>query len=115
MIQTITFYAQGRSKVTTTEVFGYKRGAIEPGETDTWTDTAMRIPVLPPSNLKGCRNINIDYEIIVRTIFFSLLTIIDLLPKNVLLYSFSFSSGLIQVELALTSKWSFLLLLEQSH
>jgi len=66
LIQTITFYAQGRSKVTTTEVFGYKRGAIEPGESDTWTDTAMRIPVLPPSNLKGCRNINIDYEIIFR-------------------------------------------------
>jgi len=66
IIQTIIFKANGRTKECETSVLGYTKGAIEPGASDSWEDMALRIPVLPPSELPHCHNIIIKYEIVFR-------------------------------------------------
>lgn len=63
LVQTIIFKARGRENVCEYTIFGYEKGAIEPGESDSWHETAMKIPVLPPSELPHCSNIEIRYHI----------------------------------------------------
>ena len=68
LVQTIVFKADWKEKETETIVLGYAKGSIEPGETDSWQDTALQIPALPPSDLPHCNNIKIKYHIEVRYI-----------------------------------------------
>jgi len=63
LIQTITFHAGGRTKVCETTVLEATKGSIPAGESDSWHDTALKIPVLPPSELPHCNNIHIRYII----------------------------------------------------
>ena len=68
LVQTIIFKADWKEKETETIVLGYEKGSIDPGETDSWHDTALQIPALPPSDLPHCNNIQIKYHIEVRYI-----------------------------------------------
>ena len=72
LIQTITFKADRRDKECETIIFTKERGAIEAGESDSWHDTALQIPALPPSDLAHCQNIQIKYKILVSCITYIL-------------------------------------------
>ena len=65
LVQCTTFIASNRTGETETEdvVLVERKGKIEPGESDSWHDTALKIPPLPPSDLPQCNNIKIDYVI----------------------------------------------------
>ena len=45
LVQTIIFKAGGKEKEVETIVLGYEKGSIDPGEADSWHDTALQIPV----------------------------------------------------------------------
>eukprot|EP00092_Neocalanus_flemingeri_P026417 GFUD01028635.1.p1 GENE.GFUD01028635.1~~GFUD01028635.1.p1 ORF type:complete len:421 (+),score=80.89 GFUD01028635.1:75-1265(+) len=63
LVQKITFKANRRDNVEEYIIFEYKKGAIAPGESDSWHDTALKIPTLPPSDLPYCNNIVIRYTL----------------------------------------------------
>lgn len=49
------------------ELATVKKGKIRPGESDEWTNTQIYVPPLPPTNLRGCHLINIQYDVYVST------------------------------------------------
>ena len=63
LVQTTIFLARGKSRHSESIIFEVAKGAIEPGESDSWHETALKIPPLPPSELPHCNNIQIKYRI----------------------------------------------------
>lgn len=66
-LQTIQYLA--RSKVVqaeTRELASLARGKIKPGEKDEWLNEQLYVPPLPPTNLRGCNLIRIQYDVYVR-------------------------------------------------
>ena len=65
LVQITTFLSSTRTVETKTrdDVLVVRKEKIEPGESDSWHDTALKIPLLPPSDLPQCNNIKIDYFI----------------------------------------------------
>ena len=61
LVQRTTFLARYNESKTQDDVLVVRKGKIEPGESDSWHDTALKIPPLPPSDLPQCNNIKIDY------------------------------------------------------
>jgi Arrestin (or S-antigen), C-terminal domain len=67
LLQTIQYLA--RSKVVqaeTRELASLTRGKIKPGEKDEWLNEQLYVPPLPPTNLRGCNLIRIQYDVYVR-------------------------------------------------
>lgn len=65
---TETIYYLAGGKVVQTEkreLASLVRGKIKPGETDEWTNERLYVPPLPPTNLRGCHLINIEYDVYV--------------------------------------------------
>lgn len=57
-----------RNKVVETELrelAGAVRGRIPSGGTDEWPDEHLAVPPLPPTNLRGCHVIRIQYDVFV--------------------------------------------------
>jgi hypothetical protein len=49
----------------TRELSSISRGKIRPGETDDWKNEKLFVPPLPPTNLRGCHIIRIQYDVFV--------------------------------------------------
>lgn len=47
------------------ELAGLSRGKIRPGEEDKWINELLYVPPLPPTNLRGCHLIKIQYDVYV--------------------------------------------------
>lgn len=47
------------------ELASLTRGKIKPGERDEWTNEQLYVPPLPPTNLRGCHLIKIQYDVYV--------------------------------------------------
>ncbi|XP_076354608.1 arrestin domain-containing protein 4-like isoform X2 [Tachypleus tridentatus] len=47
----------------TRELASLQKGQIPAGSTDQWKDELLHIPPLPPTNLRGCRLIRIQYDV----------------------------------------------------
>lgn len=65
-MQTIQYMA--RNKVVqseTRELASLSRGKIRPGESDDWSNEQIYVPPLPPTNLRGCHLISIQYDVYV--------------------------------------------------
>jgi len=63
---TETIHYLSRSKIVNSEVrelSRVSRGKIRPGDTDDWKNEQLPVPPLPPSNLRGCHLIKIQYDI----------------------------------------------------
>ncbi|KAF0290747.1 Arrestin domain-containing protein 17 [Amphibalanus amphitrite] len=61
-----TIHYLSRSKVVNTErreLVRITRGKIRPGEVDDWKNEQLFIPPLPPTNLRGCHLIKIQYDV----------------------------------------------------
>lgn len=64
LTETIQYLA--RNKVLeseTRELASLTRGKIKPGERDDWTNQQLYVPPLPPTNLRGCHLIKIQYDV----------------------------------------------------
>ena len=49
----------------TRELASLNRGKIKAGETDDWRNEQLYVPPLPPTNLRGCHIIRIQYDVFV--------------------------------------------------
>ena len=49
----------------TRELSSVSRGKIKPQETDDWKNEKLFVPPLPPTNLRGCHLIRIQYDVFV--------------------------------------------------
>jgi hypothetical protein len=49
----------------TRELASLSRGKIRPGENDEWKNEQLYVPPLPPTNLRGCHLIKIQYDVYV--------------------------------------------------
>ena len=47
------------------ELAAVSRGKIRAGETDDWKSEQLFVPPLPPTNLRGCHMIRIQYDVFV--------------------------------------------------
>ncbi|XP_025835056.1 arrestin domain-containing protein 17-like [Agrilus planipennis] len=45
------------------ELSSINRGKIKPGEVDEWENEQLYVPPLPPTNLRGCHLIKINYDV----------------------------------------------------
>ena len=64
--QTIQYMARNRVVQTETrELASLNRSKIKPGETDDWRNEQLYVPPLPPTNLRGCHIIRIQYDVFV--------------------------------------------------
>jgi len=74
----------------TRELASLTRGKIKPGEKDEWLNEQLYVPPLPPTNLRGCNLIRIQYDVYVRAktqrlhyaLFFSHLSSHNLLSET---------------------------------
>ncbi|XP_050423306.1 arrestin domain-containing protein 17 isoform X1 [Adelges cooleyi] len=64
LTETIQYFAKGKViQSETRELASLRRGKIKPNETDQWRNEQLYVPPLPPTNLRGCHLINIQYDI----------------------------------------------------
>lgn len=49
----------------TRELSAVRRGKIQAGDVDEWRDEQLYIPPLPPTNLRGCHIISVQYDVYV--------------------------------------------------
>lgn len=63
LIMTTRFHATSKSKSVTRIVAVKKMGRIEEGEHQSWNNVPLHIPPVPPSDLVGCRIIDVVYYI----------------------------------------------------
>ena len=71
LLQTIQYMAKNRVVQTETrELASLNRGKIKPGETDDWRNEQLYVPPLPPTNLRGCHIIRIQYDVFVSIFHF---------------------------------------------
>lgn len=52
----------------TRELSAVRRGKIQAGDTDEWRDEQLYIPPLPPTNLRGCHIISVQYDVYVSNL-----------------------------------------------
>ncbi|XP_076466753.1 arrestin domain-containing protein 3-like [Babylonia areolata] len=63
LIQNVTYYSyRGRFSESTTLVTMYK-GSVAPRGKQTWNRELLSVPTVPPSHLRGCKIIDIQYSI----------------------------------------------------
>ncbi|XP_060537225.1 arrestin domain-containing protein 4 isoform X2 [Cylas formicarius] len=64
LTETITYMARGKVVQTEKrELASLTRGKIRPLERDEWVNEQLYIPPLPPTNLRGCHLIRINYDV----------------------------------------------------
>ncbi|CAG9855471.1 unnamed protein product [Phyllotreta striolata] len=64
LIETITYLAKGKIvQSEKRELASLSRGKIRPGAKDEWINEHLYIPPLPPTNLRGCHLIKINYDV----------------------------------------------------
>jgi hypothetical protein len=49
----------------TRELASLSRGKIRPGDSDEWKNEQLYVPPLPPTNLRGCHLIKVQYDVYV--------------------------------------------------
>lgn len=54
----------------TRELANVRKGKILSGETDEWRQEELYIPPLPPTNLRGCHIISVQYDVYVSILSF---------------------------------------------
>lgn len=66
LTETITYMARGKVvQMEKRELAVLARGKIRPGERDEWDNEQLYILPLPPTNLRGCHLIRINYDVFV--------------------------------------------------
>lgn len=66
VLQTIQYKARGKIlQSETRELASLSRGKVRPGESDEWSNEQLYVPPLPPTNLRGCHLIKIQYDVYV--------------------------------------------------
>lgn len=66
LTETINYLARGKVVQTEKRDLAFLvRGKIKPGERDEWTNEQLYVPPLPPTNLRGCHLIKIQYDVYV--------------------------------------------------
>ena len=68
---TQTIHYLSKNKVVNTEVrelCRVSRGKVRPADTDHWKNEQLVVPPLPPSNLRGCHLIAIQYNVMVSSV-----------------------------------------------
>ena len=50
------------------ELAAVSRGKIKAGSTDDWKSEQLFVPPLPPTNLRGCHMIRIQYDVFVSNV-----------------------------------------------
>jgi len=66
--QTIQYVTRSKVMETETrELSSVSRGKIKPGEADDWKNEKLFVPPLPPTNLRGCHIIRIQYDVFVSS------------------------------------------------
>ncbi|KAJ8985892.1 hypothetical protein NQ317_006266 [Molorchus minor] len=58
-----TVHNRSRYSLKKRELASISRGKIKPGEKDEWVNEQLYIPPLPPTNLRGCHLIKINYDV----------------------------------------------------
>lgn len=67
LTETIQYLARGKVVQTEKrELAAVSRRKIRPGQKDEWVNEMLYVPPLPPTNLKGCHLIKIQYDVFVR-------------------------------------------------
>lgn len=70
LTETITYMARGKVvQMEKRELAVLARGKIRPGERDEWDNEQLYILPLPPTNLRGCHLIRINYDVFVSQNF----------------------------------------------
>jgi len=71
LLQTIQYMGRGKVVATETrELASLSRGKIRPGGSDDWNSQQLYVPPLPPTNLRGCHLISVQYDVYVCTNIF---------------------------------------------
>ncbi|XP_044256891.1 arrestin domain-containing protein 17 isoform X2 [Tribolium madens] len=64
LTESITYMARGKVvQSEKRELASLARGKIRPGEKDEWINEQLYIPPLPPTNLRGCHLIKVNYDV----------------------------------------------------
>ena len=63
----IRYHAEGRSRLSASDIFRISGGKIKSGDSAFYHDI-IHIPPLPPSRLRGCSLVDVDYIITVMII-----------------------------------------------
>ena len=61
------------------ELAAISRGKIKAGSTDDWKSEQLFVPPLPPTNLRGCHLIRIQYDVFVSHLKPLLTSIVDVM------------------------------------
>lgn len=66
LTETIKYMARGKViQVEKRELAVISRGKIKPRSNDEWKNESLYVPPLPPTNLRGCHLIKIEYDVFV--------------------------------------------------
>lgn len=66
LTETISYMARGKVvQSERRELASLIHGKIKPGEKDEWINEQLYVPPLPPTNLRGCHLIKIQYDVYV--------------------------------------------------
>lgn len=85
LTETIQYLARGKVvQVERRELAVIARGKIRPGDTDDWQNESLYVPPLPPTNLRGCHLIKIQYDV-----FVSVNKNINIIPKYFIISVYS--------------------------
>jgi hypothetical protein len=75
LVQNATFFAQSSKRQGTKTLSEVKRPGVDPGDTDIWQGRLLQIPAVPPTKLGGCRIIDVEYQLRVCYVLFTILCI----------------------------------------
>ena len=65
-LQSVIFHSTRKSKSIAREITRVEHPEVQPGDSETWTRETVSVPSLPPSDLVGCRIIDVNYYVEVR-------------------------------------------------
>ncbi|XP_046999587.1 arrestin domain-containing protein 17 [Schistocerca americana] len=64
LTETIQYVSRNKVVQTETrELAALSRGKVRPGDSDEWRGEQLYVPPLPPTNLRGCHLINVQYDV----------------------------------------------------
>ena len=89
ILQKVKFHATSKSRSESKIVACLRRDAIEAHSSDSYSNVPMLIPPLPPSGLRGCRIIDIEYTLTVSIELDSVLVFSAYMCKHVIKYEWS--------------------------
>ncbi len=70
LTETIQYTARGKVVETERrELANLRRGGIKSGGQDQWINEKITVPPLPPTNLRGCHLIRIQYDLFVSFLY----------------------------------------------